>query len=420
MVVQINADMWDMKKIVFMLKKFNWKLFASYSISFGLAMSFSNGNFNLTQGLISGLLFGFFMTLLIPGPKDSNFEAKINTSTEKFLFFDFPLSYIYLMISGFFMFDSSMYLSQFIFEVDKGRLGFTLAFGAFAALQLWGLVMQPSQMVIGQRLIVFRRRIGSLNFDKIYDMSSFDMAEIGLLSNFKFKFKNKTAFSIWQQQQALFADLPEYTGEVKNKNFVHLYKLKQLVEERSKEANSVDLLTEKYTLTRMKTQSPSALGLTLSALAGLSFVFGLMFFASVSAIKMIENTKDTQAIKYNDVKNAFAIFGWNAKKEKAEIWQKLCDEKQDHNCRLSSYLYLLEGDEGKALQLVKQSCGPKDPFSCYNVLLSDEANKNEKDHASSFLTDFCDKNSDNNQVCCDCYKKLDYSRSPASKMPQLR
>ena len=399
-----------------MLKKFNWKLFASYSISFGLAMSFSQGKFNLTQGLISGLLFGFFMTLLTPREKDSNSEDKINSSTEKFLFFDFPLSYIYVMVGGFFMFGSFMYLSQIVFESDRERLGYTLAFSAFAALQLCGLIMQPSQMVIGQRLIVFRRRMGKFNFDKTYDMSFFESAEIGLFSNFKFKFKNKMAFSIWHQQQALFAHLPEYKGEVKNKNFVHLYKLKQLIEERSKEANSVDLMAEKYTLAQMKTRSPSALGLILSAFAGLSFVFGLMFLVSISAIKKIENTRNTEAIKYDDVKNAFVIFGWNVKKEKAQIWQKLCDEKQDHNCRLSSYMYLLEGDEAKALQLVKQSCGPKDPFSCYNILLNNEANENEKNPAAAFLADFCEKNSDNNQACCDCYKKLDYRRSPASKM----
>lgn len=72
---------------------------------------------------------------------------------------------------------------------------------------------------------------------------------------------------------------------------------------------------------------------------------------------------------------------------------------------------MVEGNESKALELVKKSCSESDPMSCYGVYVSTKADSTDKSMAASVLEEVCDREPFKDQTCCTCY--LETKRAPA-------
>jgi hypothetical protein len=99
------------------------------------------------------------------------------------------------------------------------------------------------------------------------------------------------------------------------------------------------------------------------------------------------------------------------REQKKKEWTQLCEMKNDHHCRLSSYIYTIEGDVQNRIKYALKACHHNFPLSCFQAYESHLFSVGHPDYnyVTANLTSYCIKDEIYNErkksVCYEFSKK---------------
>lgn len=389
------------------IRLFKWKIFFVYTVLVGGAMGALSPDiaFAPIKALVYGMIFGFFMAVFFKRKDDRAKKVAEQISKDQDLVLNVSFLPIYLNVFGSFVFFTLLYLLPSKFSNIEEQLIMPLI-GVMTLLLLLYILFFTSQILIGKRLIVVRKTwLGSL-LDKKYDLGLKKKVILSWLGKVKVKFGWGKVFSVPYAQQLWFANLPMPEKKPKKGKHEYAYKLINWLNIKSSEANEFDVTTEQKSLNLIPRRYPSVIFILFSAFLGVIFLFIPILLSSNLSIRSIEHSKELKTIRFEKVQNAFWFFDNPARKMFETQWKTACEQNMDHHCRLISYLRILDGDEIDALSQVKMSCSHKDPYSCFNIILNNEATIIDIKLAEFQLEEICKDENHTGQKYCECLGHL--------------
>lgn len=384
-------------------RHFKFKIFIIYGILMGATMGMlcSAGCFEISKALMYGIPFGCFMAIFFSKENEQKKSSTEQISADQDLVLNFSFLPIYLNTYGVFMFVSLMY----ILKLNIKEFDLVMAMGTAATMAvvlLSFMVAYPAQIIMGQRLIIVRRNFLWFGFDRIYDLQNAKKIKLSWCGHVVIKFAWGRKFVIPRSRQSWFSNLPQFEDADKTKKHTEALKIINWLEHKKKFAEDIDAKAECTRLKKIPRRTPSLGFISFSALIGLFTLGAPIFISSQISVMKIEHSKTKNEIFYKDVHNAFWLFDNPSRKMFETEWKTGCEQNLDYNCRLLSYLRVLESDQIDALSLVKRSCSHRDPFSCFNIILNEEATPMDIKLAEFQMKDICQSQEHLNSKYCAC------------------
>ncbi len=366
-----------------------------------MGMLCSAGCFEPTKALLFGIPFGCFMAIFFSKETTDKESSTEQLSSDQDLVLNQSFLPLYLNTFGLFMFMSLMY----ILKLNYKGFDFNLAVATCAVMLFIHLVRiasYPAQIIIGQRLIVVRKNFLGLGWDKVYDLSEAKAIKLGWTGAVKIKFKLGKRFVIPKSQHQWFSNLPQFESADQTQRHISGIKIINWLEHKRKIAHDVNAKAELQRLKSIPRRRLSVAFVVFSALLGLFILAAPIFVSSQISVLKIERTNEKHRIFYKDVQNAFWLFDNPSKKMFETEWKTECDQNLNYACRLLSYLRVLEGDQVDALSLAKKSCSHRDPYSCFNVILNEEATEMDIKLAEFQIGEICNMPEHSDKEYCRC------------------
>lgn len=366
-----------------------------------MGMLCSAGCFEPIKAILYGLPFGIFMAFFFSKENADKKLSKEQISSDQDLVLNQSFLPIYLNTFGLFMFISLLY----ILKLNMKNFDMIVAIGTCASIVLIHLayiIAYPAQVIIGQRLIIVRKSVLGIGWDKIYDLNDAKAIKLGWMGSVKVCFRFGRQFVIPRSEHRWFSNLPQIEVEDARHRHTQALKIIHWLEHKKSQAAEIHKKAELERLKKIPRRRLSLGFMFFSGLLGLFVLAAPIFVSSQVSILKIERTKDKHHIFYKDVQNAFWLFDNPSRKMFATAWKTECDQSLNHSCRLLSYLRVLDGDQVDALSLVKRSCSHRDPYSCLNIILNEEATEMDIKLAEFQISEICKMSDHSEQNYCQC------------------
>lgn len=389
------------------LKHFKLKIFLLYALLVGIPMGLlcSAGCFELVKALVYGVPFGLFMAIFFSRSQTPKKTYEEQISTDQDLVLNSSFLPVYLNTFGVFLFFSFLYLLSLISPDFDLEMALSTA-GVMGFLLLVFTFFYPCQVIIGKRLIVVRKNGFGKRSDRIFDQSQIKKINLSPFGKVRLVFEKKRRFALSKEMQKGFTNLANYEPEKNLKNG-KAQKIISWLRHKASMAGEYDLVSERSRLEAIPRRKPSLLFILFAALFGLFFLLVPIFISSQASIIKIDRHKSKiSGIFYKDVQNAFWFFDNPVRKMYETQWKTACEQNLDHHCRLISYLRVLEGDQVDALSMVKKSCSHKDPYSCFNIILNQEATVIDIKLAKFQISETCKEIEHRKKDYCRCADDL--------------
>lgn len=385
------------------LKKFDfsWNLFPFYAISFGIIMSHIHG---WKAGAIQGLVYGLAMVLICGRRKPTEIK------TDETIVFSMPKLFGYFGAIGFWFF----FLVSLLFypSLDIKTIWIFFIPLGFSVLCLYLTYTTGVQFLIGRTTLTIRKKIGFWESKKTFQLLDIVSCDIPWFQVLRLRFSNGQTLWLSAINDSL-AHLKPYQGEIPNPQLEGLYRLKQELECRVDRLKEKSSQAQEHLFDQVPFNPIGILGFLVTGMCMITLSISLGIHLRTKGLSKIK-TGVQKEIRQADIENTFFLYKGDTFFSLKADFEAKCQTHKDYNCRIAYYFNIIEDNE--ALHLIRMSCSPEDPHSCYNLYLADTATKTDKETSVLVLDEVCKSDiKDRDRTCCRCYFQERASRELASE-----